>query len=98
MNSMIGENTVPLISSFYGVLIYMYFLDTKQHHLPHIHAMYQGFEAVFGIDSGDRLDGDFPPKQTRLVQAWIELRREELQADWSLAAKGHPVERVEPLR
>ncbi len=38
---------MPLISSFYGVLIYMYFMDTKQHHTPHIHAMYQGFEAVF---------------------------------------------------
>ncbi len=86
------------VSAFYGVLIYMYFLDTKQHNLPHIHAMYQGFEAVFGIDSGDRLEGDFPSKQTRLVQAWIELRRDELLADGSPAVKGHPVERVEPLR
>ena len=44
------------------------------------------------------MDGKFPPKQTRLVQAWIELRREELIADWSLAVTGQPVERVEPLR
>ena len=89
---------MPLISSFYGVLIYMYFMDTKQHNAPHIHAMYQGAEAVFAIDSAELLDGKFPVRQTRLVQAWIELRREELIADWSLAVKGHPVERVEPLR
>ena len=89
---------MPLISSFYGVLIYMYFMDTKQHHTPHIHATYQGFEAVFSIDAADLLDGKFPPKQTRLVQPWIELRREELIADWSLAIQGQPVERVEPLR
>ncbi|MDB5779415.1 MAG: hypothetical protein JWP93_1780 [Polaromonas sp.] len=89
---------MPLISSFYGVLIYMYFMDNRQHHMPHIHAMYQGHEAVFAIDSADLLDGKFPVKQTRLVQAWIELRREELIADWSLAIKGEPVERVEPLR
>ena len=89
---------MPLISSFYGVLIYMYFMDTKQHHTPHIHALYQGFEAVFSIDAADLIDGKFPPKQTRLVQAWIELRREELIADCSLANQGQPVERVEPLR
>jgi len=44
---------MPLISSFYGVLIYLYWLDTRQHHLPHIHAMYAGDEAVFGIESAD---------------------------------------------
>ena len=76
----------------------MYFMDTRQHHTPHIQAMYQGYEAVFAIDIADLLDGKFSPKQTRLVQAWMELRREELVADWSLAVKGQPVERVEPLR
>jgi hypothetical protein len=76
----------------------MYFMDTKQHHMPHIHAMYQGFEAVYSIETAELLDGKFPVRQARLVQAWIELRREELIADWSLAVKGHPVERVEPLR
>jgi Domain of unknown function (DUF4160) len=89
---------MPLISSFYGVLIYMYFVDTKQHNSPHIHAMYQGSEAVFAIETAEMLDGKFPIRQTRLVQAWIELRREELIADWSLAIQGQPVERVEPLR
>ena len=89
---------MPLISSFYGVLIYRYFMDNRQHNTPHIHAMYQGQEAVFAIDTADLIDGEFPPKQTRLVQAWIELRREELVADWSLAVVGQPVERVEPLR
>ena len=76
----------------------MYFMDTRQHHTAHIRAMYQGYQAVFAIDTADLMDGKSPSKQTRLVQAWIELRREELIADWSLAVKGHPVERVEPLR
>lgn len=76
----------------------MYFMDTRQHPTARIHAMYQGFEAVFSIDTADLIDGKFPPKQTRLVQAWVELRREELIADWSLAIQGQPVERVEPLR
>lgn len=88
---------MPLISSFYGVLIYLYWLDTRQHKLPHIHAMYGGDEAVFGIESGDVLDGQLPRKQTRLVQGWIELRRDELMRDWELAARGEPVFPIKPL-
>jgi hypothetical protein len=89
---------MPLISSFYGVLIYLYWLDTRQHHLPHIHAIYAGDEAVFAIESGDVIDGQLPRRQTRFVQAWIELRRDELLADWSLAVKGQPVFPIEPLK
>ena len=89
---------MPLISSFYGVLIYLYSLDTRQHHLPHIHAMYAGDEAVFSIDSGDVLDGSRPRRQTRMVLAWIEIHRDELMADWSLAVKGEPVFKIDPLK
>jgi len=28
---------MPVISVFYGLIIAMYYLDTKQHKLPHIH-------------------------------------------------------------
>ena len=56
---------MPLISAFYGILIYMYWLDTKQHKLPHIHAEYAGSEAVFSIDDGELLEGSMPPRQKR---------------------------------
>lgn len=98
MKALHADSTMPLISSFYGVLIYMYWLDTRQHHLPHIHAMYAGDEAVFGIETGDVIDGQLPRRQTRFVQAWIELRRDELLADWSLAVKGQPVFPIDPLK
>ena len=89
---------MPLISSFYGVLIYLYWLDTREHHMPHIHAMYAGDEAVFSIDSGDVLDGCLPRRPTRMVLAWIEIHRDELMADWSLAVKGEPVFKIDPLK
>jgi hypothetical protein len=89
---------MPLISSFYGILVYLYWLDTRQHHLPHVHAMYAGDEAVFAIETGDVLDGQLPRRQTRLVQAWIELRREALMADWALAVKAQPVFGIDPLQ
>jgi len=34
----------------------------------------------------------------RLVQAWIEIHRDELMADWTLAVNGQPVFKIEPLK
>jgi hypothetical protein len=32
------------------------------------------------------------------VQAWIEIHREDLLADWALAVNGEEVFKVEPLK
>jgi hypothetical protein len=56
---------MPTISMFYGILVLMYFRDNRRHNLPHIHARYQGQEAVLGIESGDVLDGELTGKQLR---------------------------------
>ena len=60
---------MPTISQFYGILIRMYFFDAEQHHLPHIHAQYQGQQAQFSVDGGEVLSGALPRAQTSLVQA-----------------------------
>jgi len=83
---------------FYGILIQMFFFDDEQHHLPHIHARYQGEKASFSIETGEILDGSLPNRQTRLVQAWIEIHRDDLLADWELAASGQAVLPIDPLR
>lgn len=49
----LGRNAMPAISMFYGIIVYMYFLDNKQHKLPHIHAKYQGYEVVVAIPEGE---------------------------------------------
>ena len=46
---------MPTISMFYGIIIRMYALDNKQHHLPHIHVEYAEAEAVFQIPDGELL-------------------------------------------
>lgn len=89
---------MSVISLFYGLIISMYYLDNKQHNLPHIHVKYNEFEAVFSIPEGELLDGKLPNNKTKLVKAWIEIRQEDLMADWSLAIKGEPIFKIEPLR
>ena len=89
---------MPILSMFYGIVIRMYFYDNKQHHTPHIHAEYAGKQAVFSINDGEILAGSLPSGKTRLVQAWIEIHREELMADWQLAVNGEDVFKIEPLK
>ena len=57
---------MPTISMFYGIIIRMYALDNKQHHLPHIHVEYAEAEAVFQIPDGELLEGMLPNKQYKL--------------------------------
>ena len=75
----------------------MFFRDTDQHHLPHIHAEYQGDIAVFAIETGEILAGTMKKSKIKLVDAWIEIHREELIADWQLAANGHNVFKIKGL-
>lgn len=89
---------MPILSMFYGIIIRMYFYDDKQHHVPHLHAEYAGKMAVIGIDDGQVLAGTLPPGKVRLVQAWIEIHRDELLADWHLAVTGEEVFKIEPLK
>ncbi len=89
---------MPTISIFYGIRIMMYFYDTGKHNMPPIHAEYQDDEAVFSIMEGVVIAGNLPRKQTRLVQAWIELHQESLMVDWKLAISGEEPLRIEPLR
>ena len=89
---------MPTISMFYGIVIYLYFFDDERHKLPHIHARYSGQEASFSITDGAMLRGEIPNDKARLVQAWIEIHREALLADWELAVSGQAPFPIDPLR
>ena len=89
---------MAIISMFYGIIIRMFFMDNKEHHLPHIHIEYGDNEAVIGIEEGKLLAGEFPGNKLKLVQAWVEIHKEELMADWKLAISGQPVFKIDALK
>lgn len=89
---------MPSISMFYGIVIYLYFYDDERHRQPHIHAKFQSDEASFSIPGGVILAGSIPPAKAKLVQAWIEIHRESLMADWELAVSGQTPFQIDPLR
>ena len=72
---------MPVISQFYGILIYLYKEIGGHHNKPHIHAKYGEYEISITLD-GKQINGNMPSKQKKLIVAWIEIHREELYAAW----------------
>jgi len=72
---------MPIISQFYGILIYLYRELNSQHNGPHVHAQYAEFEMSISFD-GNIIAGSFPNKQRKLVEAWVALHEDELKAAW----------------
>jgi hypothetical protein len=48
--------------------------------------------------AGCLLAGSFPSKQLKMVQAWIEIHKDELFADWEMAVAGEEPFRIAPLQ
>lgn len=65
---------MPEISSFYGIVISMFFSD---HNPPHFHVKYQGYEATIDISTGT-IKGALPPRVVGMVYEWLEQHRDEL--------------------
>ena len=59
---------MPVISQFYGILIYIYHEINGRHHIPHFHAKYAEYEAVYSFD-GNLIEGNLPKKQSKFVEA-----------------------------
>jgi len=82
---------VPVISSFFGIYIRMYHGD---HNPPHLHAEYQGHEALITLDDGTVIAGSLPTKALNLIREWMAEHHDELLKDWERAAAYEPLERI----
>ncbi len=76
----------------------MYYFDNKQHNSPHIHAKFQDEEAIFSLPEGNLLQGNLPISKKKLVEAWIEIHKEELIANWELAISGEQIFKIDGLK
>lgn len=85
---------MPIISLFFGIVIYMY---NDDHFPPNFHAKYQNQEAMFTLE-GDLLKGSLPHKKRQMVEVWAEIHREDLLTAWEIAKSGRTPFRIEPLK
>lgn len=89
---------MPIITQFYGIVIRMFYKDIQKHHGAHIHIEYNEFSAVYSIDTLEIIEGNIPPKQNRMVVAWMEIHIEELKALWNVSQKDGEFFKIDPLK
>lgn len=87
---------MPIISQFYGIIVSMYFEDNNQHNLPHIHDRYNEHKATYDFEA-NLLSGQIPTKQTKLLEAWIIIHKEELITLWKLMEEEGKMFKIKPL-
>lgn len=85
---------MPTISSFYGIVVGMFYSD---HPPPHFHVRYGGHEAQIAISTGLPINGWLPRRALRLVREWTKIHRAQLEVNWDLARASKPLLPVAPL-
>lgn len=86
---------MPTISTFYGILIRMYFND---HAPPHFHVQYAQYKATVDIQLLSITSGELPRRALGLVLDWAELHQQELLEDWQLCMQKQQPNQIDPLK
>jgi hypothetical protein len=86
-----GETTGRLLLSMVGMVLTFNlvrtFTDESLHPL-----------VCLGLPDGEIMEGSIPNNKMKLVEAWIEIHKEDLLANWELAVNGQEVFKIEPLK
>ncbi|EKD93953.1 MAG: hypothetical protein ACD_28C00016G0003 [uncultured bacterium] len=85
---------MPIISSFYGIKIAMFYGD---HHPAHIHIFYNEYQATLNIKTCEVIQGKIPIRALKLVKKWTKLNQEELIKNWRLAKNHQILSYIDPL-
>lgn len=82
---------MPIISTFFGIVIRMFYQD---HEPVHFHAEHQGQQAKFDL-RGKLIVGSKTAR--RLIEQWAAVHRADLEANWARMKAGQTLERIAPL-
>ena len=85
---------MPTISTFYGILIRMFFND---HAPPHFHVTYAEHEATVDIAALTISTVRLPRRAQQLVLDWAELHQTALLEDWQLCMNKQQPKPIPPL-
>lgn len=87
-------DTVPEISRFLGIVIYMYF---NEHNPPHFHAEYNEFRAAIAIDTLGVVEGKLPSRVLSLVIEWAQDHHSELLDNWNSIRETGEFHKIDPM-
>ncbi len=84
---------MPIISRFFGIIIYMFWRD---HRPPHFHAKYGDDEIVVEIETG-KVSGAMSPRAIKLIQEWRQERQMDLMENWRRVEEKKTLLPIRPL-
>ena len=85
---------MPVISTFYGIVIRMFY---REHEPAHFHAEHSGQQATFNFD-GKLVAGEIKSsKARRRIRQWVLQHRSQLEVNWVKMKAAQPLETIEPL-
>ena len=82
---------MPTVSHFFGIVVRVYYTD---HPPPHVHVIYQDFEAKLAIETGELIEGRLPRAVLRMTHEWMRRHRLELTENWRRAREELPLEKI----
>jgi Domain of unknown function (DUF4160) len=85
---------MPQISSFYGIVIMMFFTD---HQPPHFHAKYAEYMAQIKISDFSIIEGKMPKTALKLIKQWGVEHKTELEKNWNLCREKITPIKIDPL-
>jgi hypothetical protein len=85
---------MPYISTFFGIIIRMFY---NEHNPPHFHAEYQGQKGIFDFE-GNMVKGHLTSKTAKkLIKEWTLLHQDELVENWHHMETGTQFNKIAPL-
>jgi hypothetical protein len=85
---------MPTISTFYGLVVLMFWDD---HNPPHFHVRYAGSQALVGIADLRIIEGELPRRAERILLEWAEEHQAELMENWELCKSLQSPKMIAPL-
>ena len=85
---------MPTISTFYGLVVLMFWDD---HNPPHFHVRYAGSQALVRISDLQVIEGELPRRAERLLIEWGQAHQAELMENWELCKRLERPRQIAPL-
>ena len=85
---------MPTISSFYGILIQMFW---NYHPPPHFQVRYANSRARVSIEELQIVSGSLPRIAERLVLEWAQIHQREIMENWLLCESQAQPTKIDPL-
>ncbi|MCX7154818.1 MAG: DUF4160 domain-containing protein [Rhodocyclales bacterium] len=92
------RSEVKMISAYYGIVVAFAATKSRKEVAPFIVALCEGAETRIDVATNKVIFGQIPQHKQLLVNAWIEIHREELIASWNAGRMTGEYFKLDPLR